>query len=143
MDEFRLTMEAMRYIALFESLTNAVAIDCIIDDENCRVVFVIKKGHMGLAIGKNGININKVKTSIKKEVELVEYSEDVTEFIISAFQPASIRNINIVNKKNKKFAYLDIPMKDKGIAIGKNGKNIQKVKLLTQRHHSLDDIIIQ
>ena len=136
-------MEAMRYIALFESLTNAVAIDCIIDDENCRVVFVIKKGHMGLAIGKNGININKVKTSIKKEVELVEYSEDVTEFIISAFQPASIRNINIVNKKNKKFAYLDIPMKDKGIAIGKNGKNIQKVKLLTQRHHSLDDIIIQ
>ena len=136
-------MEAMRYIALFESLTNAVAIDCVIDDENCRVVFVIKKGHMGLAIGKNGININRVKTSIKKEVELVEYSEDVSEFIISAFQPASIRSVNIVNKKNKKFAYLEIPMKDKGIAIGKNGKNIQKVKLLAQRHHSLDDIIIQ
>ena len=81
LDEFRLTMEGMRYIALFESITSAVAIDCIVDDDNCRVIFVIKKGHMGLAIGKNGNNINKVKTSIKKDVELVEYSEDVSEFI--------------------------------------------------------------
>lgn len=136
-------MEGMRYIALFESITSAVAIDCIVDDDNCRVIFVIKKGHMGLAIGKNGNNINKVKTSIKKDVELVEYSEDVSEFITSAFQPASIKQVNIVNKKNKKCAYLEVPMKDKGIAIGKNGKNIQKVKMLAQRHHSLDDIIIQ
>lgn len=136
-------MEGMRYIALFESLTGAVAIDCIVDDDNCRVIYVIKKGNMGLAIGKNGMNINKVKASIKKEVELVEYSEDASEFIVNAIQPASIKQVNIVNKKNKKFAYLEVPMKDKGVAIGKNGKNIQKVKMLAQRHHSLDDIFIQ
>ena len=50
MTEVKLTTEGIRYIALFESLTRAVARDCYIDDENDRVIFVVKKGDMGLGI---------------------------------------------------------------------------------------------
>jgi N utilization substance protein A len=69
MTEVKLTTEGIRYIALFESLTRAVARDCYIDDENDRVIFVVKEGDMGLAIGKNGNNINRVKRSIGKHIE--------------------------------------------------------------------------
>ena len=43
MSEFKLTTEGIRYIALFESLTGGVARDCIIDDDNDRIIFVSRR----------------------------------------------------------------------------------------------------
>ncbi len=143
MTEVKLTTEGIRYIALFESLTRAVARDCYIDDENDRVIFVVKKGDMGLAIGKNGNNINRVKRSIGKHIEIVEFSGDVDEFVANALQPVSVKKVHVVTKENKKLAYVEVMSKDRGIAIGKNGRNINKAKVLAQRHYGLDDVIIQ
>ena len=143
MTEVKLTTEGIRYIALFESLTRAVARDCYVDDENDRVIFVVKKGDMGLAIGKNGNNINRVKRSLGKHVEIVEFSGDVDEFVANALQPVSVKKVQVVSKENKKFAYVEVTSKDRGIAIGKNGRNIHKAKVLAQRHYGLDDVIIQ
>ncbi|MGZ7129988.1 MAG: NusA-like transcription termination signal-binding factor [Halobacteriota archaeon] len=143
MTEVKLTTEGIRYIALFESLTQAVARDCYIDDENDRVIFVVKKGDMGLAIGKNGNNINRVKRSIGKHIEIVEFSDDVEEFIANALQPVSVKKIQVVTKESKKLAYVEVTSKDRGIAIGKNGRNIHKAKVLAQRHFRLEDVIIQ
>ncbi len=143
MTEVKLTTEGIRYIALFESLTRAVARDCYIDDENDRVIFVVKKGDMGLAIGKNGNNINRVKRSIGKHIEIVEFSDDVDEFIANALQPVSVKKVQVVTKESKKLAYVEVTSKDRGIAIGKNGRNIHKAKVLAQRHYGLEDVIIQ
>ena len=143
MTEVKLTTEGIRYIALFESLTRAVARDCYIDDENDRVIFVVKKGDMGLAIGKNGTNINRVKRSIGKHIEIVEFSGDVDEFVANALQPVSVKKVQVVTKESKKLAYVEVTSKDRGIAIGKNGRNINKAKVLAQRHYGLADVIIQ
>jgi N utilization substance protein A len=48
----KFTTNEIRYIALFESMTGAMVKDCIVDDENGKVTFLVKKGDMGLAIGK-------------------------------------------------------------------------------------------
>jgi len=143
MTEVKLTTEGIRYIALFESLTRAIARDCYVDDENDRVIFVVKKGDMGLAIGKNGNNINRVKKSIGKHVEIVEYSDEVDEFVANALQPVFVKKVQVVVKENKKLAYVEVMSKDRGIAIGKNGRNIQRAKVLAQRHHGLEDVIVQ
>jgi transcription termination/antitermination protein NusA len=143
MTEVKLTTEGIRYIALFESLTQAIARDCYVDDENDRVIFVVKKGDMGLAIGKNGNNINRVKRSVGKHVEIVEYSDEVDEFVANALQPVFVKKVQVVVKENRKLAYVEVMSKDRGIAIGKNGRNIQKAKVLAQRHHGLADVIIQ
>ena len=137
-----LDADGIRYIALFESSTGAVVRDCIVDRENDRLIFVIKRGEMGLAIGKGGENINRVKDMIDKQIEVVEYSDDVCEFICNGFQPVPIKHVKIVEKNNKRLAYIEVLNKDKGLAIGKNGKNIQKVKLLANRHHNIDDIMV-
>ena len=57
MPEIKLTAEEMRYIALFQDLTRATVRDCIIDNDENRIIFLVKPGDMGLAIGRNGINI--------------------------------------------------------------------------------------
>lgn len=138
----KLSAEGIRYIALFESLTGATVRDCVVDDENDRVILVVKKGDMGIAIGKRGSNINRVKKAIGKHIEIVEHSDDVYEFIENTFQPAMIKKVNIVDKEDKRLAYVSVVSKDKGLAIGRNGRNIQKAKMLVQRHHGLDDVIV-
>ncbi|MGZ4882840.1 MAG: NusA-like transcription termination signal-binding factor [Halobacteriota archaeon] len=143
MTEVKLTTEGIRYIALFESLTGAVARDSYVDDENDRVIFVVKKGDMGLAIGKNGNNINRVKKSIGKHIEIVEYSDEVDEFVANALQPVFVKKVQVVVKENRKLAYVEVMSKDRGIAIGKNGRNIQKAKVLAQRHYGVEDVIIK
>ncbi len=141
--EVKLTTEGIRYIALFERLTGAIARDCIVDEENDRIIFVIKKGDMGLAIGKNGSNINRVKKSIGKHIEIVEYSDDLIEFVVNSLQPVTVKKVQIISKDDKKTAYVEVMSKDKGLAIGKNGRNIQKAKVLVQRHYGLEDVVIQ
>lgn len=143
MSEVKLSTEGIRYIALFENLTGATVKDCVIDKENDRVIFVVKKGEMGLAIGKGGNSINGVKKVIGKHVEIVEHSEDVNEFIRNVFHPVPVKNVNVVCKKDKRLAFVEISPKDKGVAIGRDGKNIQKAKILAQRHHGIGDIVIQ
>lgn len=144
MPDVTFTMETMQYIALFESLTGAHAKDCLVFDEgeDSRIVFVVKSGDMGLAIGKNGNNINRVKKQIGKHVEVIEFSEDPKEFLKNLFQPAAVKSITISTKGDRSLAIVDVTAKDKGLAIGKNGRNINKVKLLAQRHLKLDDVII-
>ena len=135
-------METMQYIALFEQTTGAHAKDCLVVDDDSKVVFVVKSGEMGLAIGKNGSNINRVKKQIGRHVEVIEYSEDPKEFIKNLFQPAAVKNVAVSTKNDRQVAIVDVAAKDKGLAIGKNGRNIHKVKLLAQRHHKFDDVVI-
>lgn len=141
MGEIRLTAESIQYIALFENMTRAKILDCIPEEE--RLVYVVKQGDMGLAIGKNGENINRVKKTLDKSIELVEYSEDPVTFIKNAFGPVSVSSVNIINKNGKRLAYVEVPNKEKGLAIGRNGKNIEKVKMLARRHHNIEDVILQ
>jgi len=97
---------------------------------------------MGLAIGKRGENINRLRDMIDKQIEVVEYSDDVSEFICNGFQPAPIKNVKIIEKNERQLAYIEVSKKDKGLVIGKNGRNIQKVKTLANRHHNIDDILV-
>ncbi|MBW6471452.1 MAG: NusA-like transcription termination signal-binding factor [Methanosarcinaceae archaeon] len=141
MTETKLSTEGIRYIALFESVTGAGIKDCIVEDD--RIIYVVKTGEMGAAIGKNGDHINRVKKSVDKHVELVEYSDDPEKFINNVIGSASVKSVTLVLKQDKRLAYVEVSDNDKGLAIGREGKNIEKVKMLMQRHHNIDDVIIQ
>ncbi|MDD2439391.1 MAG: NusA-like transcription termination signal-binding factor [Methanosarcinaceae archaeon] len=141
MGEIILTAESIQFIALFENMTRAKVQDCIIEED--RLIYVIKQGDMGLAIGRNGEHINRVKKALDRSIELVESSSDPVSFIKNAFGPVSVSSVHIVNKNNKRLAYVEVPSKEKGLAIGRSGRNIDKVKTLARRHHDLDDVILQ
>ncbi len=99
---------------------------------------------MGLAIGKGGANISKVKKLLKKEIEVIEHSTDVREFIANLLRPAKVKRVELsTTKDNKRYAYVEVPSKDKGIAIGKNGEKIKRVKILMKRNQDIDNVIIK
>ena len=136
----KLSAESIRYLTLFENLTGASVKDCIILDD--RVIFVVKKGDMGIAIGKGGINVERARELIGKRIEIVEYSDDPVEFITNIFKPIKV-TVKLTDRKGKKIAQVFVSPELKGIVIGKGGKNINKAKELARRHHDIEDIIVR
>lgn len=131
----------IRFISLFESITGAIARDCIIDEE--RIIFIVKPGNIGLAIGKKGINIKRVRDFLQKPIEVVEYAQSAEDFIKNTLAPARIKMIIVTERRDgKKVAMVTVNEQDRGIAIGKNGKNVARARLLAKRHYNVDDVII-
>ncbi len=139
----KLDTEGIRCIGIFEQITGAGARDCIVDYAANKVILVVKKGDMGLAIGKDGSNINKVKKMLRRDVEVIEHSPDIKEFVEYLFRPVHVKNVELQTRDDKSLVYVEIPRKDKGIAIGKNGEKIKKVKLLLKRNHDIEDVVLK
>ncbi len=95
--KIRLTNDEMRYIALFESVTGATSEDCLIDEKNGRIIYIAKKGDMGLAIGKNGKNIESLRKMTGRQIEVVENADTPEELIKNSLSPARIKNIRVTD----------------------------------------------
>jgi len=136
----KLSAESIRYLTLFENLTGASVKDCLVYDD--KVVFVVRKGHMGVAIGKAGINVERAKELIGRRIEIIEHSDDPAEFIANIFKPIKV-NVRLMDKSGTKIAQVSVSPDLKGIVIGKGGKNINKAKELAKRHHDIEDVIVR
>ncbi|MCK7536259.1 MAG: NusA-like transcription termination signal-binding factor [Marinilabiliales bacterium] len=82
-----------RYIEELRILTKSTALDCVIDDRFDRVIYVIRQGDMGLAIGKKGDNIKRLQNVLGKRIEMVEYADTLEAFIANIFKPAEVVGI--------------------------------------------------
>ncbi len=140
--KIRLTSDEMKYIALFETTTGATAKDCLIDEKNNRIIFVAKEGEAGLAIGKNGKKVELLKKMVGKPIEVVEYSDKPEQLIKNALYPAKIKNIRKIEKNNKVTMIIEVDPKDKALAIGRNGKTIEKARMLVKRYFQIERVII-
>jgi N utilization substance protein A len=133
----------MRYIALFESITGATVKDCIVDNDINRIIFVIKEGDVGMAIGKGGKNIHILEKMTGKKHEIIEHSENPTQFIKNALRPAKVDEIRISERKDgKTIAVVSVNPRDKGVAIGKNGRNADRIRFLAKRYFQIQNVNI-
>ncbi|TET20463.1 NusA-like transcription termination signal-binding factor [Candidatus Bathyarchaeota archaeon] len=139
----RFTGREMRYIALFESITGATAKDCIVDDELNRIIFIVKEGDIGAAIGKGGKNIHLLERMTGKRHEIIEHSENPAQFIKNALKPARVNEIRITERPDgSTIAVVSVSSRDKGVAIGKNGRNAERIRFLAKRYFQIQNVSI-
>lgn len=143
MPSVKISQTEMQYITTYQGIINVTVLDCIIDEEDNKILYVVPEGKAGLAIGKRGVNINRLKELITKDVEIIEHSSDPAKFIKNCFHPIIIKSIVIQERRNGKIATITVDSKDKGRAIGRNGKKINKVKNLVLRFFDIADVLIQ
>ncbi|OYT57165.1 MAG: NusA-like transcription termination signal-binding factor [Thermoprotei archaeon] len=143
MPEIKLTAEEMRYIALFQDLTRATVRDCIIDESENRIIFLVKPGDMGLAIGRNGINIKRLRKLLGRNIEVVEYADTVEKLAKNALAPARVLNVKVLQTPTgKKKVIVTVDPQDKGIAIGKAGRNVARARMILKRYFDIDSVIV-
>jgi len=139
----RLTSKEMSYIALFENMTGATARDCIVDDELNRIIFIVKEGDLGIAIGKNGKNIRLLERMTGKKHEVIEHSDNPAQFIRNALKPARVNEVRITERPDgKSIAVVSVNPRDKGVAIGKNGRNAERIRFLAKRYFQIQNVSI-
>lgn len=141
MEKIRLGSEEIKYITLFETLTGATVKDCVREDNT--MGFLVKEGVMGLAIGKGGSNIERVRKAIGKEVWVMEFSDHLPNFIKNLFQPIDIKQVRFQNINNEKTAIIEVNRNDRRRVIGHEGSRIKIAKKLAKRHYGVDDIKIK
>jgi N utilization substance protein A len=128
---------ALRHIALFEEVTGANAIDCLIGDE--RVCFLVTAGEMSDAIGPDGTTVEQVEDRLGRRVSLVEHADTPELFIANALAPAVVHNVTI-SENGATVAYAEVDRADTGVAIGQDGETIETARRLAERHFGIDDI---
>lgn len=136
---FTLSDEARQFAALFEDETEATVRDCLVDDDYDRVVFLIKPGEMGKAIGTDGEHVRRMEERFGRSIKLVEDATQPEDFVASALAPAAVYNVTI-SENDDCVAYAEVAQEDHGAAIGTDGRNIQAARTLASRHHDIDDI---
>jgi N utilization substance protein A len=143
LSNIKITENEMKYISLLENMTGATIVDCIVDEEEDAVIFAVKKGEVGLAVGRGGEKIKRFRRMTNKQVEIFEYIDDAEKFIRNALKPARVKEIRLVDRVGgDRIAMVTVETKDKGIAIGKNGQNIKKIRFLAKRYFALETIVI-
>ena len=141
--EIKLTSDELRLMSLFQSITSATARDCIVDEKMDRVIFVVNKGQMGLAIGKGGSTIKQLQNVVARKIELVEFSDDPAEFIRNMLNADMVNDVRISDRPDgTKQAVVTVDQRKKGAVVGREGRNAEKARLLAKRYFQITNVQI-
>ena len=143
MARVRLSMDDMALIARFEQITGAAAVDVILDDEGDRLILVVRARQLGKAIGKGGSNVRAASDAFGRAVDVVEIAETVEEFVKNALAPARVEQVKVIEHRDgTRVASVTVKSDDRGIAIGRDGRNVSRARILAKRHFGLDNVSI-
>ena len=140
MSEITFSNETVQYISLANKYSGANIIDCVTEDD--RVVFVVEKGNLGIAIGSKAKKLEKLRTLLKKNIKFVEFDEDKERFIKNLCKPYEIKNLIMEGNDSECIAKIEVNARDKSKLIGKGGRNINMIRTLARRHHTIKDVQI-
>ena len=142
-NSFKLTTDQMRLISLFQNVTHVTARDCIEDEKQNRVIFVVSPGKMGQAIGKGGSHIKSLQNIMKKNIEIIEYDDDPITFLRKMFNEKLISEIKL-NKRadGTQQAIIVADPRKKGLVVGREGKNAEKARLFAKRYFDISNVMI-
>jgi N utilization substance protein A len=141
--EFKLGSEQLSLLSMFYSMTGATAKDCVLDEKQNRLIFLVAQGQMGLAIGKEGASVKKIERAVKKPVEVVEWADDVSEFVKNALGSRYVQEVRVSEMVDgRKGVVVVVDPKKKGAALGLGGRNAEKVRMLTKRYFDVSNVQI-
>jgi len=138
MTRIKYDINLMKFISFFENLTRSKVKDCI--DSGSSLIFVVQKGEIGKAIGKNASNIKKIENLLKRKVRVIEFDEDVAKFVRNVLAPIKVDEVELVDSK---VVIRDPNMKTKGMIIGRDASNLKKHKEIVSRYFPIEDIVVE
>lgn len=143
MPEIKLSSDELSLMSMFQGMTGATARDCVIDEKRNRVIFVIAKGQMGLAIGRDGASVKKIERTVRRPVEVVEWADDVEGLVRNSLGAKFVQEVRVSDRLDgTKGVVVVVDSKKKGAVLGLGGKNAEKVRLLARRYFDINNVQI-
>lgn len=117
--------------------TGVEPVDALFDAADERLLVVVPSGTLAESVGEDGEHADAVRSELGWPVEFVEYAPDAVGLVENALAPADVRNVTV---SDAGVAYAEVPDDQRGLAIGRGGRRIRRVRLLASRYHDLDDV---
>ena len=141
MADITFSNENMQYINMASRITRTEILDCMITED--KLIFIVQKGQLGLAIGAKAKNLEKLRNLFKKNIKFVEYDPDKEKFIYNLCKPYRVNKIELEGEDDSVIAKIEVNVSDKSKLIGKDGRNIDAIRQLARRHHSIKDVQVK
>ena len=139
----KLTTDQIRLISLFQNVTKTTARDCLDDEKQDKIIFVVNEGKMGLAIGKGGSNIKSLQNILKRNVELVEHFDDPIKFLKNILNPKFVNEVKLDTKQDGSLqAIVIVDQGKKGLVVGREGRNAERARLFAKRYFNISNVLI-
>lgn len=139
----KLTGDELKYIALLGDITSITARDCVVDDETNTIIFIVPPGTAGMVVGFKGRNVKQLTKILGRRVEIVEWADNLEDFVRNLFLPARVVSVRLNKLKDgKKVLMVKVMPEDRGVAIGKNGKNVTKARKILKRYYEIDSVSV-
>lgn len=144
MSEDKITMEELRFLAMFQDFTGATAFRCIRADDEGKLYFLVSPSDIGKAIGKKGSNVKLLSKLFQKKVEIVPYSPDMTleETVKALFPGVRILGVKVKEQGDNKILLVRVAEEDKGKAIGREGRNIARARRILRALYGFTKVVI-
>ena len=140
MAEVRLDNQTLLHISLFERITRTRVRDCVDAEE--RIIFMVDDGFITKAVGKNGENVSKLRKSLNKTIQIIEYSDDPIQFVKSVFHPYEVEGVELETRGNQIHATVKVNPTLKAKAIGRQGRNLRVFRDIICRHHEIQSVSV-
>jgi len=136
----RLTSDEIFYLNALNSTSGANARDCVVQGNV--IAFILKKGEMRRAIGKDGIAVKHLRQKLRLNVELLEYAEEPEEFIKKALYNVNVSSVKVSEKDGKRFANVELEPGEKRKLLNGIGR-LKRIKALAKRNYNIEDIKVK
>jgi transcription termination/antitermination protein NusA len=140
MPEITLDTESLGYIRLFEERTGARVKDCLAAED--KLVFLVMPGEVHKAVGPGGVLVDRLKGMLKKEIQVVEWSDDPETLARNIFYWYSPKKVDLVPKGKGRHATVTVDPAWKARAIGKAGKNLKVARAILVRHTDIQSVSV-
>ncbi len=143
MARVKLSMDDMALIAKFEQISGISALDVVRDDEGERIIIVVRHHQLGKAVGRGGTTVKAAADIFGRAVDIVEIADTAEGLIKNALAPARVEKVRIVEQRDgSRIALVTVQRDDMGIAIGRDGRNVARARILAKRHFDIDSVSI-
>ena len=136
MQRIRYDNTLMKLMSFFETVTKARLKDCFVD-QNGMLVFVVEPAQYGLAVGRGGSNVKRLEASLKRKVKVVEFSDDLVQFVESLIQPLKAKNVSVADGV---VTIAPESSESRGYLIGRAGKNLRNMESVIQRYFPIKEV---
>lgn len=140
MAEISFDTETLGYIRLFEERTGARVKDCFEAED--RLVYLVYPGEIPKAVGPGGVLVDRLKGMMKKEIQVIEYSDEPDALVRNIFYWYSPRSVELVPKGRGRHATVTVDPAWKARAIGKAGKNLKVARAVLVRHTDIHSVSV-
>jgi N utilization substance protein A len=80
---------------------------------------------------------------MKRDIDVVEAADTPEGFVRNALAPAQVTAVKVKDEgQGRRVALVTVKSEHRGRVIGRNGRNIERARLLAKRHHGIDSIVI-